>query len=147
MNDDAVANRIQIAGAVENVFSVKASLQMNSDIAIAMRDVLNSGMIDFLISNTEAIDEITKFVPGYATMSVEDQLWYEQPYMETVAFINETIDLEYERGDQTGVIKITNTTNRKDRYTSVSYGNYFANLLERDLLTDNSEYEFVPLYN
>jgi len=67
--------------------------------------------------------------------------------VETVALINEMINLEYERGEQTGLIKIVNTTDRKDRYTSVSYGNYFAQMLEHDLLSDSSEYEYVPLYN
>ena len=80
-------------------------------------------------------------------MSVEDQLWFEGPYLETVALINEMIALEYEMGDQTGLVKIMNNTDRKDRYTSVSYGNYFAQMLEHDLLSDSMGHEFVPLYN
>jgi len=147
MNDEKMANRIQITGAEENIYIIKAQLQTNSEIAIAMRDVLNSGMIDFLISNTEAVDEIPKFVPEYTTADVDTQLFFESPYLETVALINEMINLEYERGDQTGLIKITNNTDRKDRYTSVSYGNYFAKMLEHDLLSDNSGYEYVPLFN
>ena len=53
------------------------------------------------------------------------------------------INLEYERGDQTGLIKIMNNNDRKDRYTSVSYGNYFAQMLEHDLLSDTAEYDYV----
>lgn len=147
MNDDRVANRIQIAGASEVVYVIKAQLQTNSAIAVEMQNRLNSNMIDLLISNTEAIDEISNFVPEYATASVETQLWFESPYLETVALINEMINLEYERGDQTGLIKILNNTDRKDRYTSVSYGVYFARMLENDLLSDSSEFEFLPLYN
>lgn len=147
MNDEKVASRIQIAGAAEVVYVIKAQLQTNSEIAVEMQNALNSCMIDLLISNTEAIDEITTYIPEYATASVETQLWFESPYLETVALINEMINLEYERGDQTGLIKITNNTDRKDRYTSVSYGNYFARMLENDLLSDSAEYEFVPMYN
>ncbi len=147
MNDEKMASKIQIAGAIENVYAVKAQLQTNSDIAVTMQETLNSGMIDLLISNTEAIDEITAIFPEYASASVETQLWFESPYLETVALINEMINLEYERGDQTGLIKISNNMDRKDRYTSVSYGNYFARLLENDMLSDSSEYDYVPLYN
>lgn len=146
-NNEEMANRIQIAGALENVYIIKAQLQTNSDIAVEMQNALNSGMIDLLINNTEAIDEIKKFAPEYAAASVETQLWFEAPYLETVALINEMINLEYERGEQTNLIKIMNKNDRKDRYTAVSYGNYFAKLLERDLLSDSSEYEFVPMYN
>ena len=147
MNDDKVANRIQIAGAIENVYIIKAQLETNSFIAESMRNALNSGMIDLLISNTEAVDEITNFIPEYAISDVDTQLFFERPYLETVALINEMINLEYERGEQTGLIKIINNNDRKDRYTSVSYGNYFAQMLEHDLLSDSSEYEYVPLFN
>ena len=62
--------------------------------------------------------------------------------------ISETSDLVYEKMPQTGVIKIHEQgNNRKDRYTSVSYANYFADLLEQDLLSDNQEYDFCCLYN
>lgn len=147
MNDEKVANRIQIAGADEVVYIIKAQLETNSNIAESMRTALNSGMLDLLISNTEAVDEIAHFIPEYSTADVDTQLFFERPYLETAALINEMINLEYERGEQTGLIKIVNTTDRKDRYTSVSYGNYFAQMLEHDLLSDSSEYEYVPLYN
>ena len=147
MNDEKVANSIQIAGAEEVVYIIKAQLETNSNIAETMRNSLNAGMIDLLISNTEAVDEIPNIFPEYAAADVDTQLFFERPYLETVALINEMINLEYERGEQTGLIKIVNTTDRKDRYTSVSYGNYFAQMLEHDLLSDSSEYEYVPLYN
>lgn len=147
MNDEKVASRIQIAGAEENVYIIKAQLETNSAIAESMRDVLTSRMIDFLISNTEAVDEIGNFFPEYAIADVDTQLFFERPYLETAALINEMIDLEYERGEQTGLIKIINNNNRKDRYTSVSYGNYFAKMLEHDLLSDSAEYEYTPLFN
>lgn len=147
MNDEKVASRIQIAGAEENVYIIKAQLETNSAIAESMRDALTSRMIDFLISNTEAVDEIGNFFPEYAIADVDTQLFFERPYLETAALINEMIDLEYERGEQTGLIKIINNNNRKDRYTSVSYGNYFAKMLEHDLLSDSAEYEYTPLFN
>ena len=47
---------------------------------------------------------------------------------------------------QTGYIKVEEKgKKRKDRYTSVAYGNYFASMLEQDLLSDSSEYEYLTI--
>jgi hypothetical protein len=61
--------------------------------------------------------------------------------------INECAELQYEKMPQTGAIKIYEQgTRRKDRYTSVSYGNWFLDLLELDLLTDKpvENYSSIP---
>jgi len=148
MNDQTVANRIVIAGQEPVVFSVKASLDLNSRIAISMRSTLDSHMMELLINHTEGAEEVQKLYPDYATADVEEQLRYEMPYRETAALINEMIALEYTVMNQTGAIKIEERSGaRKDRYTSVSYGNYFADLLEKDLFADSGEYEFMTLYN
>ena len=48
--------------------------------------------------------------------------------------INECAELQYEKLQQTGVIKIYEKgINRKDRYTSCSYGSYFLDMLELDM--------------
>ena len=74
--------------------------------------------------------------------------FYERPYAETQALIGEMISLEHTRNDQTGFVKLFETgSNTKDRYTSLAYGNYFIELLEQDLLSDSSEYDYVPLFN
>lgn len=148
MNDEKVKNRIVIAGQKEVVFSVKASLDLNSRIAVCMKDTLNSRMIELMVSNQEGIEELQRLVPEYTSTDVDTQLFYERPFLETVALINEMIGLEYTVQNQTGLIKIEEKSGaRKDRYTSVSYGNYFISLLEADLFSDSSGYEYVTLYN
>lgn len=148
MNDEKTKNRIVISGQKEVVFSIKASLELNSKIAVCMKDTLRSHMIELMVSNQEGIEELQRIVPEYATADVDTQLFYERPYLETVALINEMIGLEYTVQNQTGLIKIEEKSGaRKDRYTSVSYGNYFISLLESDLFSDSSGYEYVTLYN
>ena len=72
----------------------------------------------------------------------ETQLFYETPFLETKAIFSETSSLVYEKGNETGVIVIHEQgKNRKDRYTSISYGSYFASLLERDLISQTDSYE------
>ena len=121
---------------------------MNSKIAVCMKDTLINRMIELMVSNQEGVEELQRLIPEYATADVDTQLFYERPFLETVALINEMIGLDYTIQNQTNLIKIEERPGaRKDRYTSVSYGNYFISLLETDLFSDNSEYEFVTLCN
>ena len=148
MNDDNLRSRIVIAGQKEVVYSIKAQLETNSKIAVCMKNTLNSKMIELMVPNQEGVEELQRIVPDYETADVETQLFYERPFLETVALINEMIGLEYTVQNQTGLIKIEERSGaRKDRYTSVSYGNYFIELLEQDLFSDSSEYEYVTFYN
>lgn len=148
MNDDRLKTRIVITGQEEVVFSVKAQLDTNSKIAVCMRNTLENGMIELMINNQEGIEEIQRIVPEYATADVDTQIYYERPFHETSALVNEMIGLEYTVMNQTGLIRIEEKAGaRKDRYTSVSYGNYFVELLEKDLFSDSSEYEYLTLCN
>ena len=149
MNDDSIANRIKTIGALPVLFAINASQKLNSEIANEMRIALTNNMIDFLIQFNEAVESTLTKIPEYmSAIDVDTQLFYEQPYLETQELINECVELTYERKEQTGLIVISEQgANRKDRYTSVSYGVHFASLLEQDLLSDNSDYDYVPLYN
>ena len=149
MNDDSIANRIKTIGALPVLFAINASQKLNSEIANEMRIALTNNMIDFLIPFNEAVESTLTKIPEYmSAIDVDIQLFYEQPYLETQELINECVELTYERKEQTGLIVISEQgANRKDRYTSVSYGVHFASLLEQDLLSDNSDYDYVPLYN
>jgi hypothetical protein len=149
MNDAGITNRIQISGAMPVVYAVSASAKLNSEIAVSMRECLSSEKIDLLIHHSDAIDEIAKRVPEYSECAdLDAQLFYEHPFLETSALIGEMMSLEYEIGEATGIIRVKEQSGmRKDRYTSVSYGNYFAGLLERDMFFDSSDYEFIPMFN
>ena len=62
--------------------------------------------------------------------------------------ISECAELQYEKMPQTGIIKIQEKgKNRKDRYTSCSYGSHFIDQLELDMLASSSDYEYSVLIN
>ena len=105
-------------------------------------------MFELMVNHTEGVEELQQRIPEYGSLDIEDQIFYERPYMETSALINEMINLEYTVMNQTGIIRIEERPGaRKDRYTSVSYGNYFSELLEKDLLSDSSEYQYRTFFN
>lgn len=149
MNDDNIAKRIRIEGANPCIFVVNATQKLNSDIAIDFRRVLEGGKIDFLVSYEKASEEILPNIKEYvATPDASVQSFYEAPFLETQELISETTGLLYEKKEQTGMIVIKEAgTNRKDRYTSCSYGSYFASMLEKDVISKSEEYEFLTLIN
>ena len=65
MNDDDIAKRVNVSGAVENVFAINASQKLNNDIAISLRNILDSQMIDLLVNFDEAKDILESNVPEY----------------------------------------------------------------------------------
>lgn len=149
MNDEVIANRVNVAGADENVFAINASQKLNNDIAITLRGVLDSKMIDLLVNLDSAQDILQNNIQEYSLATDTDiMLFYERPFLETQALLNEMISLEYTRNEQTGVISLYETgSNTKDRYVSLAYNSYFIGLLEQDLLSDNSDYEYATLIN
>ena len=149
INDDSIANRIKTIGASPCLFAINASQKLNSDIALEMRTALSTNMIDFLIPFNEATETTLIKIPDYTSaIEADTQIFYEKPYLETQELISECVALTYERKDQTGLIVISEQgVNCKDRYTSVSYGVHFACLLEQDLLSDNSDYDYGTFIN
>ena len=100
------------------------------------------------MSNNIAKEEILPEFKEYAECRDADkQVQFEMPFLNTQLLISESAELVYEKMPQTGLIKIKEQgSNRKDRYTSVSYGSYFIDLLELDLLgEENADYTSAPI--
>ena len=149
MNDDGIANRIKSEGANPCIFAINASQKMNSDIAKEFRRILIEKKIEFLINYEMAKEETLPKIKDYMnTPDAEEQLFYEAPFLETQALISETTSLIYEKKADTGLVVVHEQgTNRKDRYTSVSYANYFASLIERENINSGEDYEYVTFIN
>ena len=149
MNDDSVANRIKIEGANPCIFVINATQKLNSDIAMDFRRVLNEQQIDLLVSFETASEEVLPNYKDYINSPDADiQNFFESPFLETQAFISETTSLMYEKKEQTEIVIIKEQgNNRKDRYTSISYGSWFASALEKDLVSVNDDYEFTVFIN
>ena len=149
MNDESVANRIKVEGAEPRIFVINASAKLNSDIAIDFRRVLAEHKIDFLVSFDTASEEILPKIKEYnEAIEADDAIFYEKPFLETQMLISETSDLTYEKKADSGIVVVREAgSNLKDRYTSCSYTSYFATLLERDLVSQNEDYEFATFIN
>jgi hypothetical protein len=103
--------------------------------AVAFRSALQKKMFEFLLPDGDAEDFLLKTNKEF--LEVKDDIslkvWLLHPYVQTNLAINECVNLDMSMVG--GYVKLTEPNGaRKDRYTSLSYGNYFVSLLDRDLL-------------
>lgn len=149
MNNDEYAKVCSDLNAKSCIYAINATQSLNSDIAIAFRKNLIENKIDFLVNYNIAKETILPNNKEYLqSLNVDDQINFEKPFLETQAMIGECAELQYEKMPQTGIIKIQEKgKNRKDRYTSCSYGSYFIDQLELDETGSSSDYEFSCLIN
>lgn len=113
------------------IYSIKATSKWNSQCAYSLRDCIDRGKMRLLLSEEE-YDEIMESNKAYSELSLEDKLTLKMPYIQTSLLINELVNLEYTTVGTEVKIKEVGT-NRKDRYSSISYANQVANELERKL--------------
>ena len=149
MNNETYAAAVKNPNAPAVIFAINGSQQLNSDIAYSFRRSLLEHRSEFLINYNLAKETILNENEEYKNeFNIEVQLEFESPFLETQAMISECAELLYEKSPQTGAVKIYEQGgNRKDRYTSCSYGGYFFDQLELDLLTESEEYEFGIFIN
>lgn len=133
INDKDMAERCTDPNAKEVIYSVKATAAMNSEMAISFKDGLTKGTIRLLAQENDA-KSMLRGIKGYNSLPDETKVMLEYPYIQTTLLANEMINLEGERTDR-GLVKLREQrSGRKDRYSSVSYGNMIANELERELI-------------
>jgi len=149
MNNDDYAKVCIDPNAPKCIYAINATQSLNSDIAISFRKNLVENKIDFLVNFNTAKEEILQNNKEYIEeIDTDRQIEFERPFLETQAMVSECAELQYEKMPQTGVIKIQEKgKNRKDRYTSCSYGSYFIDQLELDMLGSSSDYEYSVLIN
>lgn len=130
-NDEQMAARSRNPEAPKVIYSIKATAQLNSDNAVSMRDAIRRGKLRTLVNESAGIEWLSS-IKAYNQMTVEEQVLFEAPFKQITAFINETVNLDYEVIN--GKIKVKEQDGkRKDRYSSVSYANYIAGIIERKL--------------
>lgn len=144
-NDDSMAKRSKDPAAPKIIYSIKANLAFNSECAVSLRDVIRRGKFKLLINDQTAVETLRSY-KSYNNLPIEKQVLFQEPYYQTTALINEMINLSFELVN--GQVRITNTKYiRKDRFSSVSYANYVANILERENKATQESYDYQTFIN
>ncbi|GAA0347039.1 terminase family protein [Oceanobacillus oncorhynchi subsp. oncorhynchi] len=138
INDEKMADRCAYNNAKAVIYSIKGNQQFNSHVATSLRDSIRRGKVSLLEAENEAKETLGKF-KGYNSLIPEDKAMLLQPYLQIKFLIIEMINLEGER-TESGFLKLKEKSNaRKDRYSSFSYGNYVADLLEKEFFTEEKQ--------
>lgn len=135
-NNDEWAARCADPTAEKALWVINASDKFNSDCAVLLREGFRAGRIKLL--NNEYDGELAlATLKGYSSLTVEEKLELQLPYINTTLLINELIKLQHD--ETSNNIKITNRSGvRKDRYSSLSYGYWVAIQLESKLKKQNN---------
>ena len=128
-NNDELAKRCMYPNAPKVIYGIHGTAELNSEIAIRFKDSLSRGKVLLPVEETDG-NEFLMSSDKFKKLPIEIQQKFKLPYIQTTLLINEIINLEAEI-NETGRIKLKEArTARKDRYSSISYLNYFATELE-----------------
>ena len=130
-NDERMGDRAD-RNALPVIFSIKVvKLDVNHEIAMSLKDAFQKKRLKLLVNELEGRDFLVE-KQSILKKSPEEQAYKIRPYVQTTALVNELINLESQIYN--GFVRIRERgRNRKDRFSSLSYGNYLAKILERDL--------------
>lgn len=133
INNDNTVDRMASKASRPVVYTIaNPSREFNSNVATELLSAFLKKKLRLLINDTEAKNEMASG-SDFVSKSPEDQSYLLRPYVQTTATINELINLEY--SVQSGHVVISEKGSaRKDRYSSLSYANYYAHLLEEEEL-------------
>lgn len=138
-NDEALAERAP-SMALPVIYTVKANVDINHTIATKLRAAIENGKIELLANDIEGRDYLEdKYELDKIDSDTQARML--APFFQTTALINEMINLEYEILN--GKIRLKEKGRmRKDRYSSLAYGNLLASILEEELKEEDSDFEF-----
>lgn len=136
-----LASHTKALNALPCIYPIDADQKMNTQIAVEMRDKLQKRMIEFLVNETDAETYLLKDPKNLETLFADSDTRARalSVYFQTTLLINECINLKLSpTALASGNVKLepSTSTGRKDRFSSFSYGNYFASLLDQDLLQE-----------
>lgn len=123
--------------ALPVVYCFSGTAKLNSAMAIQMRDALQKKLFSFLVHETKGEDYLAKAKPQefLKTSDVSVRSFFLSPYLQTSLMINESVNLSMQL--LAGNIKLIEPSGgRKDRYVCVAMANYYASLLDAELLKD-----------
>jgi hypothetical protein len=127
----------------ERIFTVSPSEEFNHDIALDLKDKIINKRISFLVSKND-IREYFINETWFNKLTTEEQIELLNPYLQTVLLENEMVLLE--RIEHPKYVKLKEQSGkRKDRYSSLAYGNYFISIKEKELQAKKEEIDLTKI--
>lgn len=136
-------SRVTGANPLPVVFPVMASASLNSLIANEFKSALQGNKWEFLLYSKNAENYLIDKQPEYTANPNDSSIsaFFLNPYVQTDLFIEECMNLEFSLNG--GLVKLDRKNGRKDRYSSVSYGNHLAEILDRQYRREDTYEGFL----
>lgn len=132
-NDEDYADRALDKNALSNLFTINGGAVLNDLMIRDISAILRAGKIKLLTNENEFRDMKIQQDDKYMLLSAEERVKQELPYVQTNLMIHESINLEITL--QSGKLKVQEVgKNRKDRFSSLMYGNWLISILEHEML-------------
>ena len=136
---DELMERTKAKDFIPCIYPIRATADLNARIAVKFKERMRNNLVKYLVDdNTEEdflIQSGNKDILDQKDSGIRAHLL--QAHLQTTLFINECISLEMAMtGGKFKLIKPEGS--RKDRYTSVSYLNYYVSLMDIELLKERS---------
>lgn len=142
-NDDDLASTCKYPEAPRVIHVINATNERNMEMANLLADNFMRGKFRLLIREEQAEELFRQDKKlKYLNLNPSTQALLKYPYRQTELFISEVMNLEQVNMDNGAFKLVTSGRARKDRYSSVSYGNQFATILERELARHTRNIDF-----
>jgi len=132
-------NRCLTEKAHPCIFPISATAKLNSEIASSFRVRLKSGLLNFLMEENQQeewfIKKKNKDILQHEDITLRAYLL--APNVQTSLLINECISLTMTLTGGENIKLEESPNSRKDRFSSVSYLNYYVSLLDQQLLKED----------
>lgn len=131
-NNDKMSSRSLNKNGIPCIFSMKVvQAEVNHQICTGLKNDLQKKKIKLLMNDIEAKSYLMD-KHNFHLKAPEEQAMMLRSYVQTSALVNELVNLEWKVSG--GFFKVYETgRNRKDRYSSLGYANYYAKILEEKL--------------
>ena len=143
VDNPEMSERCKVKGSPKVIYAIKASAKSNNEMALALRAGFQNGYINLLINDNNIDEKLTK-IRGFKSLSDEQQARMRLPYVQTSFLINELINLTHDTSN--GLIKVKEKSGmRKDRYSSLEYGYYVIQQLNKKLKPKDTNKDIMAL--
>lgn len=138
-NKDEYDDRVLDDDPDNVVFAINPNVDVNHNAAMRLKSNLERGRLNLLVDVNLALSNLYKGKDS-KVLSIDEEAERLQPYVSTTMMINECISLEIKNVKGRFIALVESGTARKDRYSSLAYGIYFASILEEELEEEDENY-------
>lgn len=121
------------------IFAINPNVDVNHNAAMRLKGNLERGRLNLLVDVNVALSNLYKGKDS-KILTVDEEAELLQPFVSTTMMINEAISLEIKLVKERFIALVESGTARKDRYSSLAYGIYFASILEEELEEEDGNY-------